>query len=151
MKKYIVRLARQEREQLEEIISTGKSTAHKQTRARILLKADQRRKRRWLTDQGIADAVEVSIPTVERVRKIFVEEGFDMALNFRKPRGRPPRKVDGDIEARLVTLACSKPPEGRQRWTLQLLADELVQLNLVDSISYEAVRTTLKKMNLSLG
>lgn len=151
MKRYIVRLTATERRELKELISTGKHSAHKLTRARILLKANQRGSKLWLTDKEIAEAIEVSIPTVERVRRVFVEDGFEATLNYRKPKGRPPYKIDGDAEAHLVALVCSHPPEGRQRWTLQLLADRLVRLEFFDSVSPETVRKTLKKTNLNLG
>jgi transposase len=150
VKKYIVRLAKAERGHLKELISTGKHSSHKLTRARILLKADQGKKKEWLTDKEIAKAIDVSIPTVERVRKRFVLEGFDAALNHREPKSRP-HKIDGDIEARLVSVVCGKAPGGRQRWTLELLADELVRLKFFESISPETVRQALKKTSLSLG
>jgi transposase len=95
--------------------------------------------------------LEVGRATVERVRKEFVEEGLEAALERRKPRRLYPRKLDGDGEAHLVALMCQKPPEGRSRWTLQLLADRMVQLEYVDAISYQTVRRTLKKTNSSLG
>lgn len=117
-------------------------SARKLTRARVLLKADED----W-TDAAISDALDVGTATVERVRKRFVEWGGIQAIERRKPRRRYERKLDGEGEARLVALACSAPPEGRERWTLQLLADELVALEAVDieSISYETVRRVLKK------
>jgi transposase len=111
--------------------------------AQILLKADRRCG--W-KDERIREAFGVSVRTVERVRERFVEEGLETTLDPpRKPRA--PQKIDGDVEARLVTLACSAPPDGRQRWTLRLLADKLVELDVVESISHEAVRLTLKKTN----
>jgi transposase len=152
MKKYLVKLKKSERLELKELISSGRDLATKLTRARILLKADQSRGAKWLKDAEIAQAVEVSVRTVERVRWLFVEEGFEAALNYRKPKSRPlSRKIDGEIEAHLVRLACSSAPEGRQRWTLELLANGLVELKFFDSISRESVRQALKKMNLSLG
>jgi transposase len=113
-----------------------------------LLKADED----W-TDDAISEALDVGTATVERVRKRFVEWGGIQAIERRKPRRRYERKLDGEAEAYLVALACSAPPEGRERWTLQLLADKLVTLEAVDieSISYETVRRVLKKTGLSLG
>jgi transposase len=147
-KKYIVNLTSEEREALETLISSGVASARKLTRARILLKADEG----W-TDKRISEALDVGTATVERLRKRFVEWGGIKAIERRKPRRRYERKIDGDAEARLVALACSTPPEGRTRWTLQLLADKLVTLEEVDidSVSYETVRQVLKKTGLSLG
>jgi transposase len=147
-KKYIVDLTDEEREELEALISSGVAPARKLTRARILLKADEG----W-TDQAISDALDVGTATVERVRKRFVEWGGISAIERRKPRRRYERKLDGDAEARLIALACSAPPEGRERWTLKLLAEKIVTLEAVDieSVSYETVRRVLKKTGLSLG
>lgn len=147
-KKYIVDLTCEEREELEALISSGVAPARKLTRARILLKADEG----W-TDKDISEALDVGTATVERVRKRFVEWGGIKAIERRKPRRQYERKLDGDAEARLIALACSAPPEGRTRWTLQLLADKLVTLEAVDidSVSYETVRRVLKKTGLSLG
>lgn len=141
MKKYIVSLTNDERLALDKLISAGKGAASRMAHARILLKADQ-----GLTDEAIAEAVEVSRPTVERVRKRFVEEGFEAGLDRRRPEKPPrPRKLDGHQEAQLIALACSAPPPGRAHWTLCLLADKMVELKYVDSLSYETVRRTLKK------
>jgi len=147
-KKYIVKLTAEERQELKSLISSGTAPARKLTRARILLKADEG----W-TDGRISEALDVGTATVERLRKRFVEWGGIRAIERRKPRREYERKLDGDAEARLVALACSAPPEGRERWTLQLLADKLVTLEEVDidSISYETVRRVLKKTGLSLG
>jgi transposase len=147
-KKYIVDLTPDERQQLEKLISSGTERARKLARARILLKADEG----W-TDEAISEALGVGTATVERVRKRFVEWGGIAAIERRKPRRRYERKLDGDAEARLIALACSAPPEGRERWTLRLLAEKLVTLEEVDieSISYETVRSVLKKTNSSLG
>ena len=147
-KKYIVNLTSEERKALEGLISSGTAPARKLTRARILLKADEG----W-TDARIGEALDVGTATVERLRKRFVEWGGIQAIERRKPRRRYERKIDGDAEARLIALACSTPPEGRTRWTLQLLADKLVTLEGVDieSVSYETVRRVLKKTGLSLG
>jgi transposase len=152
MKKYKVTLTAEERQLLHDLVTTGKAAAKKLTHARILLKADAAPGGPAWLDQHIADAVEVSVATVERVRQRFVEQGLDTALN-RKPRERPGRepKLDGRAEARLIAVACSAPPEGRKEWTMRLLADKLVELEVVDSISDETVRRALKKMRSSRG
>jgi len=150
-KKYIVTLAEDERKVLEGMLSRGKAAARKLMHARILLKADAASGGPDWHDDRIAEALEVGRATVERVRKQFVEEGLDAALERRTPRRRYRRKLDGDGEAHLVALACQEPPEGRSRWTLQLLADRMVELEYVDQISYQTVRRTLKKTNSSLG
>jgi transposase len=136
---------------LQEMLSRGKAAARKLTHARILLKADAADGGPDGNDEAIAEGLEVGRATVERVRKEFVEEGLEAALERRKPRRVYLRKLDGDGEAHLVTLACGKPPEGRSRWTLQLLADRMVELQYVEEISYQTVRRTLKKTNSSLG
>jgi transposase len=146
-KKYIVTLTQEERGMLQEMLSRGKAAARKLTHARILLKADVAAGGPGWNDESIAEALEVGRATVERVRKEFVEEGLEAALERRKPRRQYRRKLDGDGEAHLVALACQKPPEGRSRWTLRLLADRMVQLEYVDQISYQTVRRTLKKTN----
>lgn len=152
MKKYKVTLTAEERQQLHDLVNTGKAAAKKLAYARILLKADAAPGGPAWLDQRIADAVEVSVATVERVRQRFVEDGLDAALS-RKPRERPARqpKLDGRGEARLIALACSAPPEGRKEWTMKLLADRLVELEVVDSISDETVGRVLKKTRSSRG
>jgi transposase len=150
-KKYIVTLTGEERQTLQEMLSRGKAAARKLMHARILLKADAAPGGVAWNDQRIAEALDVGRATVERVRKEFVEEGLDAALERRRPRRLYARKLDGDGEAHLVALACQKPPDGRRRWTLQLLADRMVQLEYVEEISYQTVRRTLKKTNSSLG
>jgi transposase len=150
-KTYIVTLTQEERRMLQEMLSRGKAAARKLMHARILLKADVAAGGPGWNDEAIVEALEVGRATVERVRKEFVEEGLQAALERRKPRRQYRRKLDGDDEAHLVALACQKPPEGRSRWTLRLLADRMVQLEYVDEISYQTVRRTLKKTNSSLG
>ena len=138
-KRYIVDLTADERTDLLGLVGKGMAPARKLTRARILLLADEGR-----TDEEIADALHVHRVTVERTRRRFVEGGVERALSDKpRPGGRP--KLDGKQAAHLVALACSAPPEGRSRWTMQLLADRLVELALVDAISDETVRRTLKK------
>ena len=146
MKTYLITLTEEERRSFQKLVRAGSAGARKITRGRILLKADQNNGGPAWTDQQICHALDVGVATVERVRKRFVEDGLAAALTQRKnkhPRFR--RKLDGHQEAQLVTLACSHPPEGRDRWTLRLLADTLVELEIVDSISYQTVRRVLKK------
>jgi transposase len=150
-KKYIVTLTEEERRGLQERLTRGKAAARKLTHARILLKAEAPPGGPGWNDKAITDGLEVGHATVERVRKEFVEEGIEAALERRKPRRLYQRKLDGDGEAPLVALACQKPPEGRSRWTLQLLADRMVQLEYVDEISYQTVRRTLKKTRSNPG
>jgi len=145
MVKYIVRLDPEEREQLLALVCTGRAAAVKLLHARILLKADVGEgSRRW-TDAAIAEALDTSAATVHRVRQAWVAWGLETALSRKRPTGRQYRKLDGAQEAQLIAVACSTPPEGRVRWTLTLLADKLVALDIVDTISTECVRTTLKK------
>jgi transposase len=143
--KYIVRLTAEERAHLEDLIRTGKRAASALIHARILLKADGGEGGPGWDDERIAEAVECGTSTVYRVRQAFVEEGLAAALFRKKPTDRQYRKLDGAQEAQLIALACGTPPEGRNRWTLQLLADRLVELEAVESISPECVRMTLKK------
>ena len=150
-KKYIVTLTEAERRMLQAMLSKGKAAARKLTHARILLKADVSAGRPACSDDEIAQGLEVGRVTVERVRKQFVEDGLDAALERRKPRREYLRKLDGDGEAHLIALACSQAPQGRSRWTLRLLADRMVVLEQVDHLSYETVREVLKKTSLSLG
>ena len=147
--KYHVHLSKEDRQELEALIHSGESSARTQTRARILLLTDEGQKKKKGTKE-IASALLCSMPTVTNIRKKFSEGGIENAL-YDKPRPGAVPKITGEIEAQLTMLACSAPPEGRARWTLQLLADKLVELNLVDSISDVAVMHRLKKMNLSLG
>src|SRR5712671_2152588 len=145
MKLYRVKLTPEERAQLLELLSKGKAAARTLTHARILLKADEGEAGPRLSDETIAEIVDVNRSTVERVRIRCVEDGFEAALRPRPSRQLHPRKLDGAQEAHLVALACSPAPNGRGRWTLRLLADKLVELEIVDGISHETVRQTLKK------
>jgi transposase len=142
---YIVDLTREERTQLLDFIKSGTHSARKLNRARILLLADEGK-----TDGEIAEALHTGTATVQRTRQRFVEGNLENALNER-PRPGGQKKLDERGEAILETLAHSKPPAGRKRWTLQLLADRLVQLKVVDSISYETVRQEVKKSGLSFA
>lgn len=152
MKKYIIKLSKEERSLLDNIIRKGKHGAQKILRARILLKADQSSGRKWLTDAEIASALDTSIPTVERLRRRFVEEGFEASLkNKSRQTPHPNLKLDGELESQIIAVACSECPEGRSRWTLQMIADQLVELNCVDSLSRESVRRGLKKTKSSRG
>jgi hypothetical protein len=152
MKKYIVRLTPEERTTLKKLLSSGRGSGRMFTRVRILLKADQSDQGPAWPDEKIREAFDVTVQTIEKVRKQLVEEGFDAVLSRRQYRQKVSRKkIDGDVEAHLIALCCSDPPKGRVRWTLRLLADKVVELGYVDSISYEAVRQTLKKTNLNLG
>ncbi len=150
-KKYIVTLTEVERQMLQAMLSRGKAAARKLMHARILLKADASDGRPAWNDDAIAQGLDVGRATVERVRKEFVEEGLEAALERRKPRRQYRRALDGDGEAHLIALACSQAPEGRSRWTLRLLADRMVALEHVEAVSYETVHRVLKKTNLSLG
>ena len=144
-KRYLVRLSKDEREQVLVLLKKGKISARKLCRAQILLHAD-----RGASDTAIATAVHVDVRTVERIRKRFVEEGLDAALNERRrPGGKP--KLDGRQEAFLIALACSAAPHGRQRWTMQLLAERVVAIGLVPSLSDDTVRRALKKTPSSRG
>lgn len=149
--KYVVRLYEEERGQLQGIVSRGKVAASKRMRAQVLLKADAGTEGSGPIDQEVADALSVSAVTVGRVRKAYVEQGLAAAIERQARTTRPPRKLDGAQEARLVATVCSPAPAGQARWTLQLLADKLVELKIVESISRECVRQTLKKTTSSRG
>src|SRR5215208_1528476 len=144
-KKYPVILSDTERDELKRLIAAGTAPARKLTHARILLKADQSPEGPGWVDEQVAEALETSQPTVSRVRKQYFEEGLEAALNRRLPKREYRRKLDGEQEAQLVALACSEPPEGQARWSLRLLADKLVELEVVEEVSYQTVRRTLKK------
>ncbi len=151
VKKYRVELTWEEQEELKGLVSKGRAAAYKQTHARILLLSDGSQADGPMMDQEIARVLKVGTATVERVRRRCVEEGVEAALSRRQQAKRRPKKLDGSGEAHLIALACSKPPEGRVSWTLQLLADGLVEGQVVDSISSETVRRTLKKTHSSPG
>lgn len=152
MKKlYTVMLTEAQRQQLSELISAGTAPARTLAHARILLKADQGSQGPGWKDDDIAAAVEVSRLTVERVRKRFAQEGLSAALHRRPPDRQYQHKLDGHQEAHLIALACATPIGGQSRWTLRLLANRMVELEYVDSVSYETVRRTLKKTGLNPG
>lgn len=146
VKKYVVRLSEDERNQLNEMIRKGKSSAQRLMKARILLKADVSDAGEGWSDSRIIEALETSATTVYRTRQQLVEEGFEAVLS-RKQRARPsvPRIFDGEKEARLIALACSKPPKGRARWTLRLLEHQVVELDIVDRASDSTIWRVLKK------
>lgn len=150
-KKYRIRLQREERELLEGILRRGKVAALKQRHARILLLADESAGQGGSTDEVIATAVGVAVRSVERIRQTFVEEGLEKAMQRKVADRTYKRRLDGAGEARLIAVACSDAPEGRARWSLRLLADKLVELEVVESISRESVRRTLKKTRSNPG
>lgn len=142
-KKYIVDLTEEERKELERLVRSGKDSARRIRWAQAILKTDAG----W-TDQRLSEAFDISIRTMQRIRERFVEEGIRVALGARTRKPRPHRrKLDGQKEARLIALACSQPPEGHTRWTLRMLADRMVELCYVDTVSHETVRRVLKKTN----
>jgi transposase len=152
MKKYRVTLTAEERESLSNLIAVGKGAAKKLIHARILLKADQAEGGPGWTDEQIAEAIEVSVATIERVRQRFVGHGLEAALQRKKQdKLSRERKLDGAGEARLIALACSKAPPGRVAWTLEMLADKLIELKVVDTICAETVRQALQKTRSSRG
>jgi transposase len=150
VKKYVVRLNGEERERLETLLRKGKSPAQRQLKARILLKADVSESGEGWSDSRIIQALETSASMVYRVRKQLVEEGFEAVLS-RKQRATPPvpKIFDGEKEAKLIALACSKPPKGRVRWTLRLLENKVVELGIVDRASDSTIGRTLKKTRSS--
>jgi len=147
--KFVVRLSEEERQSLQKLILAPRVAKAKSLRARMLLKADVEGPG-W-ADGRIAGAFEVSVSTVHRLREQLVEEGLEAALSRKRPSRTRPRKLDGAQEASLIATACSQAPEGRTRWTLRLLADKVVELQIVDAICPETVRQVLKKTNSSRG
>lgn len=141
----------EERTELEQLINTGKAPAYKINHARILLKADSHHRGGGWNDATIRQALDISVATIERVRQRFVEQGLAPALERKKQLRRKAHAFDGEPEAHLITLTCSEPPEGRGRWSLRLLAERMVSLEYVATVSHETVRQTLKKTNSSLG
>jgi transposase len=150
-KHYPVSLSAEQRQELHHLIHTGKSTAHQQMAARVLLKADESNEHQISSSQ-IAEALEISPRTVIRIKARFVQQGLSTALNGNYPKERPlRRKVDGRVEAHLIALACGPAPLGHRRWTMQLLADRVVDVGIVDQISDETIRLALKKTNCVPG
>jgi transposase len=150
--RYKVTLEARERVLLQDIATRGKHSSQKVLNALILLRCDQgEHQERKLTNQEIAEVLPVSMKKIDRVKKRFVEQGIEAALDKQKAQRTFTRKTDGDFEAHLVALSCTKAPEGHARWSLRLLADRVVELNYIDSISYETVRTILKKRNKAVA
>ena len=145
MKRYKVQLTREEREQLQKLISSGVATARKLTRARVLLKVDA-----GLTKTEISQVLDVTINTITNVCRSFQTQRLS-AVERKKPKREYEHSLDGEAEAYLIAIACSEPPEGRERWTLRMLQAEMVKRKYVDEVSHETVRTALKKTNLSRG
>ena len=146
VKKYVVRLSAEEREQLSELIRSGKRSARLLTKARILLKADVSEAGEGWSDGKIAEALDTSVANVERTRRQLVEEGLEVALTHKyNPRSAPRRIFDGAAEAKLIALACGPAPEGYARWTLSLLEEKVVELNIVEKASDNTIGRTLKK------
>ena len=150
MKKYVVELTSEERQILTDIIQAERMAAHKRRHARILLKADQSPEGPGWKDADIANAFDCTIKSVERLRKRMVEYGLDAAMEHGNRGAYRAKKLDGVAEAHLIATACSSAPEGCNRWTVRLLAEEMVSLGIVDSCSKTTVHNTLKKTNLSL-
>ena len=151
MRKYIVTLTEEERSELKKLTSKGSHRSQKVMNALILLNCDEGKFQEARSiNEVTASVLQISMRKIDRVKKRFVEEGFDIALNGRKGERVYAKKADGDFEAHLVALSCSGPPEGFARWSLRLLADRVVELNYIDSISHETVRRVLKKRNKAL-
>jgi len=148
MKKYKVTLTEEERLELKEISTRGAHRSQKVLNALILLSCDEGKfQEKRLINEVVSSVLQVSMKKIDRVKKRFVEDGFDVALNGHRISRIYARKADGDFEAHLIALSCSEPPEGFARWSLRLLADRVVELNYIDAISHETVRRVLKKRN----
>lgn len=150
-KKYIVRLSKEERKALTKLVKTGKAAAYKRQRAQILLKADANRLDGGLQDKDIAKSLDIGSRTIERTRQRLVEKGFQKVLERESYKSFRAPYLDGEQEAHLVALSCSEPPEGYNRWTLKLLAKEMMVLEYVDSVCPETVRKVLKKRHKTLA
>ncbi|HMU95108.1 MAG TPA: helix-turn-helix domain-containing protein [Anaerolineales bacterium] len=146
--KYLVKLSDEQRQHLEKLTSSGTVPARQMKRALILLKSDLQAN--WSYEQ-IAEAFDISAVTIAKVRKTFMEQGLEVALQRKKPDREYEHVLDGEDEAHLIALACSQPPTGRKHWSLRLLQDRFVKLGHVDTVSYETIRRVLKKTNLNLG
>jgi transposase len=151
MIRYTVKLTKSEVEELMSIINKGSHTSQTFRTAYVLLNCDEGKYSEKVTNEQISKVLKVGMRTVDRVKKKFIEEGFEACLDRRPTSRIYERKTDGDVEAKLVTLCCSEPPKGFAKWSLRLLADKMVELNYVESISHVTVRSVLKKTNLSLG
>lgn len=151
MIKYTVKLVKAEVEELKAIINKGSHTSQTFRTAYILLNCDEGMYSEKVTNEKISQVLKIGMRTIDRVKKRFIEEGLEAVLERRLSQRVYEKKVDGDVEAKLVTLCCSKPPKGFAKWSLRLLADKMVELKYVESISHVSVRTVLKKTNLNLG
>jgi hypothetical protein len=151
MERYKVTLTKEERDELFSIINKGKHSSQKFRNAYILLNVDEGAHSKKVINKRICEVLQVGMRTIDRVKKKFVEEGFECALGRQTGIRVYEKKADGDFEAHLTALACSKSPEGFSRWSLRLLADKMVELNYIENISHETIRKVLKKTNLSLG
>jgi transposase len=151
MIRYRVKLTKSEVEELMVIVNKGSHTSQKFRAACILLNCDEGRYSEKVTNEQISKVLKVGMRTIDRVKKKFIEEGFEAVLERRPTRRIYDKKMDGDTEAKLITLCCSEPPKGYAKWSLRLLADKMVELKYVESISHVTVRSVLKKTNLSLG
>jgi transposase len=151
MVRYKVTLSREEREELMTIINKGYHTSQSFRAAYILLNCDEGKYSEKVTNEIISTVLKIGMRTIDRVKKKFVEEGLEFVLERKSPDREYERKADGEVEAHLITLCCSEPPKGFAKWSLRLLADTMVELKYVESISYETVRRVLKKTNYNLG
>lgn len=151
MARYTIKLTKEEVEELQAIISKGSHTSQTFRTAYILLNCDEGEYSDKVTNEQISKVLKIGMRTIDRVKKKFIEEGFEQSLERRPTSREYEIKIDGDVEAKLVALCCSEPPKGFAKWSLRLLADKMVELNYVDSISYVSVGNVLKKMKLSLG
>lgn len=153
MKKFKVTLSKEERDELNDIVKKGKRRAQTIRNALILLNCDEGEYGDKVNNKNVAKVLQIGDRTIDRLKKLFVEEGLEIALHGKTEVSLRYHKriIDGDAEAKLVSLCCSDPPEGFAQWSLRLLADQMVELKYVESVSYETVRRTLKKTNLSLG
>jgi transposase len=151
MIRYTIQLTRSEVEELMSIINKGSHTSQTFRTAYILLNCDEGDYSEKVTNEQLSKVLKIGMRTIDRVKKKFIEKGLDATLERRPTTRIYERKVDGDLEAKLVTLCCSDPPKGYAKWSLRLLADKMVELKYVESISYVTVREVLKKTNLSLG
>jgi transposase len=151
MAKYKVTLSEKEHQELTSIISKGYHSSQSYRAAYILLNCDEGTHSEKVTNEQMRKVLKIGMRTIDRVKKKFVEEGLEAVLERKPPNREYERKADGDLEAHLITLCCSQPPEGYAKWSLRLLADKMIELEYVDSLSYETVRRVLKKTNYSLG
>jgi len=151
MKKYVIRLLKEEIKELKSIINKGSHSTHSFRAAYVLLNCDEGDYSDKVTNEQISKVLKIGMRTIDRIKKRFIDEGLEGALQ-RKPTSRVyEKKIDGEVEAKLVQLCCSEPPSGYLKWSLRLLADKMVELKYVENISHVAVGNTLKKTNLSLG